>query len=455
MAGVTEHGIRYPDGASRAKNLGPELETMAEDIDRVFTDTTEGGVIHEIVEEVAQEVVPPLIEGLVEEALDDYVEQPETSTTAYATPFVSENDRVIGGVYEDGRVEFVKPAGVLPSNPDAIQGRVPLVSENGYVFATIDPDGTVTFAKLGNDTGSGPVSSMREGQTVSDRRRIACSGDSLTEGFGPSKWPATDSWPYKLGQANPNAEIFNLGHSGWTVDEIAVSLGALVPTTTATVTVPAGGTVAISVQSGIGWHPGGAREFPGRLGTVPGTLRKVSRATTTEFTSTASSSQTIPAGASFVPAGKSHAWDLLILGAGRNDISKGVRGSSASVADHVTAGLDRIIQWMKPQRKRILIWGTTNATNERTGSSRYATVMAVNAWCAQKYPDMWVDVRGWLVRDAIYGLGLTPTTEDLAAITADAPPPQIMVDTIHWGKPVAASLTGIFNTAILRRDWKV
>ena len=33
MGGVTPHGIRYPDGASKAKNLGPELKTMAEDID--------------------------------------------------------------------------------------------------------------------------------------------------------------------------------------------------------------------------------------------------------------------------------------------------------------------------------------------------------------------------------------------------------------------------------------
>ncbi|MDF2826864.1 MAG: hypothetical protein K0R01_147 [Mycobacterium sp.] len=33
MTGVTPNGIRYPDGASRAKDLGPELQRMAEDID--------------------------------------------------------------------------------------------------------------------------------------------------------------------------------------------------------------------------------------------------------------------------------------------------------------------------------------------------------------------------------------------------------------------------------------
>lgn len=36
MTGVTTHGIRHPDGASRAKNLGPELQQMAEDIDELI-----------------------------------------------------------------------------------------------------------------------------------------------------------------------------------------------------------------------------------------------------------------------------------------------------------------------------------------------------------------------------------------------------------------------------------
>ena len=61
MGGVTPHGIRYPDGASKAKNLGPELKTMAEDIDHVFTDTLEGSVIHEIVEGIAEEAVDEAI----------------------------------------------------------------------------------------------------------------------------------------------------------------------------------------------------------------------------------------------------------------------------------------------------------------------------------------------------------------------------------------------------------
>lgn len=62
MGGVTPHGIRHPDGATKAKNLGPDLEQMAHDIDRVYTDTMDGSVIHELVEEAADDIVPAAVD---------------------------------------------------------------------------------------------------------------------------------------------------------------------------------------------------------------------------------------------------------------------------------------------------------------------------------------------------------------------------------------------------------
>lgn len=37
MSGTTTHGIRYPDGSTKAVNLGSELATMAADIDAYIT----------------------------------------------------------------------------------------------------------------------------------------------------------------------------------------------------------------------------------------------------------------------------------------------------------------------------------------------------------------------------------------------------------------------------------
>ena len=75
MGGVTPNGIHYPDGASKAKNLGQELERMANDIDAVFTDTSESGPWRGIVRDIAEDVVPDvagdlsLVESLPTEPL--------------------------------------------------------------------------------------------------------------------------------------------------------------------------------------------------------------------------------------------------------------------------------------------------------------------------------------------------------------------------------------------------
>ena len=70
MGGVTPHGIRYPDGASKAKNLGPELKTMAEDIDfYIGSYLSPTGPIRQIIIGVAEEVVPPIVERELEEQL--------------------------------------------------------------------------------------------------------------------------------------------------------------------------------------------------------------------------------------------------------------------------------------------------------------------------------------------------------------------------------------------------
>lgn len=54
MSGITEHGIRYPDSASRANQLGPELKRMADDLDTYIFDHA-GPVARGIVEALLSE----------------------------------------------------------------------------------------------------------------------------------------------------------------------------------------------------------------------------------------------------------------------------------------------------------------------------------------------------------------------------------------------------------------
>lgn len=59
MSGITPHGIRYPDGASKVKDFGPEMKILAEDLDDLVWNGT-GAIAEEI---VRQEVEVQLSES--------------------------------------------------------------------------------------------------------------------------------------------------------------------------------------------------------------------------------------------------------------------------------------------------------------------------------------------------------------------------------------------------------
>lgn len=71
MAGVTPNGIHYPDGASKAKNLGPELQQMAEDIDTYIGSYLQpNGPIRQVVIDIAEDVVADLVPPAVADEVD-------------------------------------------------------------------------------------------------------------------------------------------------------------------------------------------------------------------------------------------------------------------------------------------------------------------------------------------------------------------------------------------------
>lgn len=373
--------------------------------------------------EAAEAAVAAAVEAM---GLDrQYVNQKtlRSPVVRYEVPFVMSNGKVIGGIYDDGTVEFAK-------------------------LASGDPD------PGGDETPPAGGAAAVEGQTVSSIHRVSCIGDSLTQGFSDGTyWPEADAWPAKL---DTNAVVSNVGEAGMTVDEVAIRIGALPLVLQAGVTVPTSGSVGITVQSGIGWRPQRDWTFRGRLDGIAGTLARTGTAMTS-MTFTPDSGQgarSVPAGAEFVGT-DADAWDLMILGVGRNNIGYNVRGTAVTVSAHVQAGIKRIVDWLAPQRKRFIVWGCTNSTNESAGSTNHNLAVTINSWCASKYPLNYVDVRSWLVKQAIYDMGITPTAGDLLAMSEDRPPASVMDDTTHFSKATATALAAKFSIELDRRDWKV
>lgn len=156
MGGVTPHGIRYPDGASKAKNLGPELKTMAEDIDwYIGSYLSPTGPIRQIIIGVAEEVVPPIVQEeidrrhLVEGGVDEgprtnldhvalrwmHSEISDPYSDTYASEYVGNR---VDTQRQWGHVPILTGAGRIPS--DQIPLDVVRMDDDGHIAEEVIPD---------------------------------------------------------------------------------------------------------------------------------------------------------------------------------------------------------------------------------------------------------------------------------------------------------------------------
>lgn len=91
MSGVTEHGIRYPDGSTKAKNLGAELETFADDVDKLVF-----GQAHEELTEAAREIVLDLANASIPPMVAAEIDRNHLVSVNLAGLPVSESLAIVG-----------------------------------------------------------------------------------------------------------------------------------------------------------------------------------------------------------------------------------------------------------------------------------------------------------------------------------------------------------------------
>ncbi|GGF30216.1 hypothetical protein GCM10010922_01460 [Microbacterium sorbitolivorans] len=408
MAGITEHGIRYPDGASKAKNLGPELETFAKDVDKHIDDRTSAaglqGLVEDLVPPLVNDLVPPLVEDELNDASIARRTDPAYPWMTVGDPLVFWKDQNGFGTFLEARRSDGAPT------PQSATLIARVLTELGF-----------------NLTGGG---STDPGSPSDLAGPIVCAGDSLT---------ANDNWVQVLAD-DTFINTVDLGQAGQSSTEVAFRLGALpVKMTVSGNTIPASGSVdVIALDPDATWRTTSVQWYvKGWLAGVYGTywFRSASNLTPRFVRDEAGDSVPCPAGTTFVVApdvphrtGVGFERMPLIYWSGRNNIdnSAGIQRDDTAVMSHFTG------------RKMIL--AVTNGTSETSNTQNYAKIRAINTWRADNWPTQFWDVREWLVHKAIYAMGLTPTSEDLAAMSLDAPPPQIMSDDIHFNPACSTAL---------------
>lgn len=380
----------------------------------------------------------------------------------YLIPFTDDQGALAGGFRPNASLELLVPP-VVPEKSfgaevlDPARGIGGLDPTGGFLETITDRDGHMAFGvdRFGivHDNGT------------SLRNRVTWAGDSMVQGgtvardgSGHETWGFEDSAAGKMQAMDPSITVTRQGYGGRTIDDVRWHVGAkpiwlefpggVIPA--------AAGEHPCTTSENIGTSTGTVGTFYGWVNGTNGNLKLQADGTFLFDKYNATAEIPAPGKVPFLRNNSGNhdlSVETFVIWGGRNDISFGIKGAEGDVVEHVVASIVKLVDWLKPRNKQFLILSVTNRVQEPKDSANYNIVMAINARLKALYPGHYIDIRKWLVHEAIHELGYTPTSADLANMAVDAPPPQIMDQGTHYLKPVAPLLAKKVRNHLLERAY--
>ena len=297
----------------------------------------------------------------------------------------------------------------------------------------------------------------------SDPTQWAAVGDSLTDGYSNgARWDEVDSYPSKLQAVLPSGTtVTNYGQSGATSDQINMLLG-LVPyrVRIPSGAIPSSGTVTVETDQAIGgWNDTQDLSFSGHLAGVYGRLQRTAGAWSFSRTNTGTpvtaSHATFRGYNGAMPTLDGISGHSLIVGYGRNDISKNVRGMEATIPDHVVRSYVDAYESMTAQHRQIVMLGTITRTDETPDSDGYRMVQEIGVRLRTLFPTHFLDLQGYLIGESVWAdTGLTPTQADLDAQAQGMTPPSLFDDVTHYSRVTAQAIAeNLVGPHIISKGW--
>lgn len=147
---------------------------------------------------------------------------------------------------------------------------------------------------------------------------------------------------------------------------------------------------------------------------------------------------------------QSHRNKFTIIWAGRND--KKSDDLIYKTRDHIKAMYNHLGEEAK---NHCLILSVCNgiADLEGTGSNAHKNIIRLNTVLEASFPNQFIDVRSYMVHQAIYDMGIEPTKQDLEDISKDAIPRRFLSDNVHFNS-LGYEATGKYLARIINeRGW--
>jgi len=175
--------------------------------------------------------------------------------------------------------------------------------------------------------------------------------------------------------------------------------------------------------------------------TITGTFSRDAAGVLSFRTFGASPTTAAPSPVTFTPWTAGHLTETAVIWIGRNDLTFGITGPDASVADHIVGGTQRLVEWLTPRVKSVMILGMMSEPDEPSGSANHTVVTEVNASLRSLYPGKYASIQEYLRTRALADMGVTPTATDTSNIAAGTCPTSVFAaDLGHISKPTAAAV---------------
>lgn len=315
---------------------------------------------------------------------------------------------------------------------------------------TLSADAKTVYFTASNADGTNPRALQVPAGGGTARRLLpyaglASFGDSMTEGmgggYGVNAFPAVTA-------AELGIPYYNGGISMQMSTEIAIRQGGIAPALTVSGgQIPAAGSVAVTVTDPINqFRAGSAWNWAGTVAGIAGTLTKSADtpAAWTFTRATAGSPKAAPAGTRFLstPGAEHNDW-IQTIWTGRNNPQAGtiLRDTAAMVA------------YLSPAQKRYLVFSVCNTASEPAGSDGYRNIETINAQLSEAYGARFLDVRTYLVQNALAAAGISATAQDRADVAADIIPGSLRADSTHLNQAGYAVLGRYVASVIKTKGW--
>jgi hypothetical protein len=139
-----------------------------------------------------------------------------------------------------------------------------------------------------------------------------------------------------------------------------------------------------------------------------------------------------------------------LIWAGRND------DKSKDKRENTVENIDKMINALKgPARDKYLVLSICNGRSDKEGKDTKAheRIQKLNEMLKERFNERFIDVRSYMVKQAIYDMNISPTPKDLSDMNKDCIPTIFFADHVHLNELGNIALGKYIAKVIQEKGW--